>query len=150
MAVFNVSIKDYDIAFQIANMINLYNKWGKRFTADTILSSQASYFIELYGNKVVGCASSVREFQTLSKIQHVCVLPEYRKSGIAVKLMNLVINNCGTEYVYMTVREDNAASLAMAKTMSFRYVQKSWYRDHWTYVLTRRCDAVPNQDERRL
>lgn len=150
MAVFNTLPTDHSIASQIASMINLYNKWGRHFTAETILSSAANYFVELHGDRVVGCSANVREYSTLSKIQHVCVLPQYRKNGVAVKLVEAAIRSCGTEYVYMTVREDNAASLKMAEAMRFKYVQKNWSIDHWTYVLSRRSDAVLYQSERRL
>ena len=89
---------------------------------------------------MIGCASQIQEYDTLTKIQHICVLSAYRNKGIARKLTELAIANSDTEYVYMTVREDNIASLHLANSAGFVYVRKHWFRDHWTLTLGRRRD----------
>lgn len=144
MAEFYVSLTSKEMSVQIANMVNMYNRWYTRFSPGGIALTPARYFVEVYGNKVVGCSSTLREYKNLSKIQHICVLPEYRRLGIAKRLAKLAIENSDTEYVYMTIREDNTASLAMAQSLGFRYGQKHWFRDHWTYSLARRRDGILN------
>ena len=138
MAEFYVSASNHELAMQIANMLNLYNKWASRFSAQSILMTPARYFVELEGSTVVGCASYYRDFDTLTKIQHICVLPTHRQRGLAKKLTNLAINNCETEHVYMTIREDNVASRRLAQSMGFVYVTKNWFRDHWTLTFGRK------------
>jgi ribosomal protein S18 acetylase RimI-like enzyme len=138
MEKFHLAISDGAIASQIAEMLNNYNKWARRFYAGYILNSKANYFVELNGSTVVGCAAYTAEYPTLSQVHHICVLPPYRKRGVARRLTDLAIANCGTDYVYMTVREDNGASLALARSMGFVYVNKRWFRDHWTLILGRR------------
>jgi ribosomal protein S18 acetylase RimI-like enzyme len=138
MAEFYVSLSNDEIARQVAKMINRHNRWATKFSAKSIKTTPARYFVEIVGSQIVGCASHVRDFPTLSKIQHICVLPEFRRRGIAKKLTNLAIHNCETDYVYMTIREDNEPSLNLAKSLGFAYVTKNWFRDHWTLTFGRR------------
>jgi ribosomal protein S18 acetylase RimI-like enzyme len=143
MAEFYISLSKQEISAQIADMINRYNRWNKVFSADYILNTGSKYFIELDINKVVGCAAYIEEYPTLSKIHHVCILPQYRQMGIGKKLVALTIEKCNTEYVYMTVREDNIPSINLAISLNFRYVKKDWFIDHWTIIFGRRKDNVP-------
>jgi len=138
MAEFYVSASEDDMASQIANMINQYNKWYTKFLASSVKMTNSRYFVELYGKTVAGVASNMRESHDLSKIQHICVLPEYRCKGIAKRLTKLAIEYCDTEFVYMTIREDNAESVALANTLGFRAIKKYWFRDHWTLTFGRR------------
>ena len=132
MAEFYVSVSEQDMAVQIADMLNEHNKWATKFSAQSLLITPARYFVELENTTVVGCASHVAEYETLSKIQHICVLPTHRRRGIAARLTKLAIEYSETEFVYMTIREDNIASLNLALSLGFKYITKRWFRDHWT------------------
>lgn len=138
MAEFYVSVSSYDMASQIVSMLNKYNKWYKIFTTGSIMNTQARYFVELHNSVVVGCASCIQDYPTMSKIQHICVLPQYRGMGIAKKLTNLAINNANTDLVYMTIREDNQNSLWLSQSLGFIYAGKHWFRDHWTLTFGRK------------
>lgn len=140
MAEFYVSLSDREIATQIANSLNEYNRWASWFSAQSILMTPARYFVELEGSRVVGCASHLEEYPTLTKIQHIYVLPECRGRGIAKKLTEMAIRHCPTEQIYMTIREDNTASLALARSLGCTYVNRHWFRDHWTLTFARRRD----------
>jgi ribosomal protein S18 acetylase RimI-like enzyme len=138
LAEFYVSVPELSMAQQVSTMVNQHNKWYTRFSAAALLSTQSRYFVELNGDKVVACAAIQKEYPTLSKVYHVCVLPEFRRQGLARKLVELSIMHCETEHVYMTVREDNLPSLKMANSLGFVSVKKDWFRDHFTYTLARR------------
>lgn len=134
MANFYVSVSREEMAAQISVLINSYNKLYRRHSTWSVLHDNANYFVEVIANKVVGCAGTVKRYPTLSEIKHVCVAPEYRKKGMAKKLVELAIANCETEYVYMTIRNDNIPSLKMAESLGFVPVRKHWSVDH--YVIT--------------
>jgi ribosomal protein S18 acetylase RimI-like enzyme len=140
MAEFYVSVSEHDMANQISNMLNRYNRWATKFSAQSLLMMQARYFVELENTTVVGCASHFKEYETLTKIQYICVLPSHQQRGIAKRLTNLAIDNSETEFVYMTIREDNTPSLMLARSLEFRYITKHWFRDHWTLTYGRRKD----------
>jgi ribosomal protein S18 acetylase RimI-like enzyme len=142
MAEFYVSLSTMEIAAQIALLINKYNLWVTKYTANTIYTSSASYFVELINSRVIGCASILKVYPTLSRIQHICVIPEFRHKEVATKLTKLAIEMCDTEYIYMTIREDNIPSLNLANTLDFKYIRKHWFRDHYTLTVGRRksCD----------
>lgn len=140
MADFYTSVSEVDMASQIAVGLNTYNQWASSFSAQALMMTPARYFVELERSQIVGCASHIRECDTLSKIQHIYVLPRYRGMGIAKKLTNMAIMYCETELVYMTIREDNMASLALAKSLNFIHIKRHWFRDHWTLTFGRRRD----------
>lgn len=138
MAEFYVSVSENDMATQIVSMINKYNKWSTKFSAQSILMTPSRYFVEIENSTVVGCVSYLKECETLSKIQHICILPSHRRKGLATRLTTIAIENSETEYVYMTIREDNLASLKLAESLKFLYITKYWFRDHWTLTYGRR------------
>jgi ribosomal protein S18 acetylase RimI-like enzyme len=140
MARFAVPLTDYDIAAQVAAMVNTFNQWYTVFTPHRILTSPSLYLVELCFNQVVGCAALTKEYPKLSKIQHLCVLPQYRKRGIAKRLVEQAIVRCETEFICMTIREDNLPSLSVAKSAKFRFINKNWFRDHWTHLVARPQD----------
>jgi len=138
MAEFYTSLTKREIACQISNLLNVYNKWYVYFSAQTIEMSPAIYFIEIVNDKVVGCASSLQVSNISTKIQHICVLPEYRKFGIASKLVEKIIDNCRIGHMFMTIREDNTGSIALAHKFGFICTEKHWSIDHWTLTFGRR------------
>jgi len=141
MAEFYVSVSEQDMAVQISSMLNQHNKWATKFSAQSLLITPARYFVELENTIVVGCSSHIKEYDTLTKIQHICVLPSHQRKGIAKRLTNLAIKHSDTEFVYMTIREDNIASLTLANSLGFRYITKHWFRDHWTLTFGRRKNS---------
>jgi ribosomal protein S18 acetylase RimI-like enzyme len=138
MAEFYVSLSRQEMAAQIADLINRYNRWYTRHTAFGIGVLPARYFVEISDGRVVGCAACQKEYPTLSKIFHICVDPRYRKKGIAEKLTRMAIAACDTEHVYMTIREDNVPSLKLAQKLGFVFVKKHWFKDHYTITVGRR------------
>ena len=139
MADFYISLSDEEIASQIAALVNANNQLLKTHNAASIRSSPAAYFIEVRGTaQVVGCAGLTKEYPGVSKIFHVCTHPAYRRQGIARKLVSLAMNNCKTENVYMTIREDNGPSLTMAASLGFQLIQRLWSADHGVMVVGRR------------
>lgn len=136
MARFFVAISNEDMARQIATLINAHNRLYKRYNARSVENENADYFVEVVGGTVVGCVGVSRE-GLVSRIKHVCVLPECRQKGIAKKLVGLALSKCLTQEAIMTIREDNEASLQMAKSMGFQFSHKFWNRDHNVVVVRR-------------
>lgn len=137
MAEFYVSVSTESMAAQIADLVNRYNQWYTTYTPAAISIMPANYFVVLDIDRVIGCSANIKEYSTLSKIMHVCVVPEFRNKGIAKSLVELAIRNCDTDYVYMTIRNDNIPSLRMANSLGFRFIKQDWFKDHWTLTLGR-------------
>ena len=150
MAEFYVSLSESEMAVQVAAMLNTYNRWATKFNASSLLLTPARYFVEIDAGRVVGCASSILHDPRITKIQHICVLPEYRGRGIAKKLTEMAIVHCGTDLVFMTIRQDNIASIALARSMGFVYVTKHWFRDHWTLTFGRRKQHDCNRSSQQV
>ena len=145
MANFFVSLTNEEIAKQIANLINKHNCLYVKHNGFTIASRTTDYFVEIFGNEVVGCASITKENNNWSVIKYVCVKPEFRRKGIANKLVSLSIQNCKTKYVYMTIREDNTASLRMANKLEFATMKQEWSRNHYLIIVGRKVEHGTNR-----
>ncbi|MEA3296159.1 MAG: GNAT family N-acetyltransferase [Patescibacteria group bacterium] len=135
IANFFVSLTNEEIARQIANLINKYNYLYVRHNRFTIITHIISYFVEIFGNQVVGCTGIIKENVNWSIIKHVCVEPKFRRKGIASKLINLAIQNCKTRYVYMIIRENNIASLCMANKLGFTIIKQELSKDYYLMVV---------------
>ncbi len=138
MAEFFVTLSSHEMATQTAALLNMQNKLYKRHTASTILNSAANYFVEIEGNRVVGCTGLLKEYPTLSKSYHTSVHPSYQGKGLATRLMATAIVNCETEYMYGTIREDNIASLNLVKKFGWKFVKKHWNKDHFIITMAGR------------
>jgi RimJ/RimL family protein N-acetyltransferase len=138
MTEFYVSLSREEIASQIASLINRYNKLYRKYSRNKILyNNNTNYFVEIVHNIVVGCVGALKKSHNVTEIKHICVNPAYRRKGIAKKLVNLAIANCDTEFVYMTIRHDNEASLTMAKSLGFVPIKQHWSVDHFVITLGR-------------
>lgn len=134
MANFYVSISKNEMASQISALVNNHNKLRRKHTVFSVLKAGTDYFVDVIGNKVIGCVGLSKKHSTLSEIKHVCVAPMHRRRGIAKNLITLAIANCNTENVYMTIRDDNTPSLMTARSLGFVLIRKDWQLDH--YVIT--------------
>jgi GNAT superfamily N-acetyltransferase len=134
MGEFYITLSQQEIAKQIADLINKYNKLYTYHTDYSIVNSAADYFVEIVENKVVGCTGLLKEFPAMSKSYHTSVLPEYRRRGLGAKLLLTAMNNCQTPYIYGTIREDNTASLELVGKLGWKFIRKDWNRDH--YIIT--------------
>jgi ribosomal protein S18 acetylase RimI-like enzyme len=149
MASFYVSLSEREMARQIANMVNAHNKLYRMHSEHSIYGDKAKYFVEVSGNLVVGCAGVSRRDTNLSEVKHVCVHPNFRNKGIGKKLAALAVAHADTDYVYMTIRDDNTPSLRMAQSLGFVYVKKHWSRDHYVITVGRKKDATLRNQGRK-
>lgn len=140
MTEFFVSLSKEKMAHDIASMLNSFNKLYKVHTVQTILSDNTDYFVEVDGGKVVACVGLKKREPQLSELRHLCVVPSKRRLGLAGNLILLAMSNCSTDYVYMTIREDNIPSLKLAKSLGFVFVDKKWRLDHNVITVGRKGD----------
>lgn len=138
MAEFYVSLSNNEMAAQIAGLINTYNQLSKAHTIYSVLNSMAKYFVEVINDRVIGCTALIKEEENLSRNFHTCVSPEFRRRGVARKLKLLAIQNCDTNYIFSTVRENNTPSINMNLSLGYVFVNKIWARDHYVLTLGRR------------
>lgn len=138
MANFFVSLTNEEIAKQIANLVNRYNCLYVRHNGFTIAARTTNYFVEVFGDKIVGCTGITKENVDWSVIKYVCVEPKFRKNGIASKLISLSIQNCKTKFIYMTIRKNNIPSLCMANKLGFTTIRQEWSKDHYLIVVGRK------------
>ena len=123
MANFYISLSSDEIAAQIAVLLNLQNRLYRYHSKYTVKRSAADYFVEVEGNRVIGCTALLKEFPTMSKCYHMSISPDRRRRGLASKLLYTAMANCQTDYIYGTIREDNAASLGLVKKLGWQSIR---------------------------
>ena len=136
---FNVVLSSYEIAHQIALLLNKNNKLGKVHTVNSITRNYVKYFIEIQNSSVVGCVGLLEEVK-LDKILHISIDERERGKGIGYKLLVNALSNSNKNEIYMHVREDNIPSLNLAKKLGFEiiaYIPKHNY-NLFTLCLFRR------------
>lgn len=129
MTKFKSVLSDWDIAGQIASLLNANNRLTKTHSAKTIINDPALYFVEFSGSVVIGCVG-LQKTAPMDKIIHLSVHNDYRRYGIAKKLMQAALTNSNHDVLYMSVREDNNACLNLAKHYGFNpvaYIPKPTY-----------------------
>ena len=141
MADFYITLPTENIAAQIAKLLNMQNKLYKKHNAYSVINNTAVYFIEVEGDRVVGCSALLKENPLLSKSYHTSVLPEHKQKGIATKLLRAAMDNCETQYIYGTIREDNIPSLRLVQKLSWQFIRKDWSRDHWLVTMAKNLQA---------
>jgi ribosomal protein S18 acetylase RimI-like enzyme len=138
MASFFTTLTNTDLANQIAGLLNQHNKLRKQHTQYTILNDPANYFVEIAEDKVAGCGAIRKVDDNCSLINHICVNPLYRKKGIAKKIIKSLMMNSFTLHVFMTIREDNVASLSLARSAGFLYLGYQQQQYYKTLIFGRR------------
>jgi ribosomal protein S18 acetylase RimI-like enzyme len=130
-----------EIAAQIATLLNTYNRLERLHDIWTITTSAVDYFVELMGDKVVGCVGLSFEGQKRSTIKHLCVDPSARTKGLGKKLVSTAIKHCRSEYVFATVRPDNVPSLHVFMSLGFKAEQFIQKHNHEVILMRRKVDG---------
>lgn len=128
-------LDEYNIANQIAFLLNSYNKLSKIHTGYSILGSNITYFIEqgvLDGKTVVvGCVGVDIFGMNSMFLKHLSIHPTFRRLGIASKLLKKAQAYCFNMLnVYMNIRSDNFASLSLAEKEGFLVMQIKNQKDY--------------------
>ena len=103
-------ISDYEIAKQIASLINKHSQLSITHTPESILNSQGDYLIETLGSLVVGCVKIEKQSYTIAELRHLVIHPSMRGHGLARSLISNGVRESPSPIVYAMIREDNTAS----------------------------------------
>jgi len=137
MANFYMTLPAEELARQVAMLLNINNKLRKHHTANTITNSRATYFVDVIASQVIGCSAILKENDQITRQYHLCVHPDFRRRGIARKLKMAALGYISTPYAYVTIREDNVASINLNTSIGFVLVKRDWVGDHHVLTLGR-------------
>jgi len=144
-----------EISRQVAVLLNGNNQLKTKHTSYSVLNRKGAYFVDVVGGQVIGCSAILKESDQVTKQFHLCVHPDYRRQGIARKLKMASLAQVSTPYAYVTIREDNIASINLNTSLGFTLVKKDWAGDHNVLTLGRMMhDDRPGSngmvDEKRI
>ena len=106
--------------------------WTREMFEEEFKSSLTHYFIAVENDAVVGYAGLWKILDE-GQITNIAVLPDYRRRGIADKLINALISSTSDIKSYtLEVRESNTAARALYEKLGFAVVgtRKGYYSDN--------------------
>ncbi|MBE6063167.1 MAG: ribosomal-protein-alanine N-acetyltransferase [Clostridium butyricum] len=124
---------DIDDIVEISSL-SFSHSWSKSSYEHELQNSLAKYFVAEINNKVVGFIGTwiiVDE----SHITNVAVHPDFRKNGIALKLINTMIAYCkdrGCIAYTLEVRAGNIPAILLYEKCGFKQdgIRKGYYQDN--------------------
>lgn len=137
MANFYMSLPVEEVSRQVAELLNTHNQLRKHYNAHTMMKARGAYFVDVVAGQVIGCQAILQENDRITRLFHLCVHQTWRRRGIARQLKITALNNIRTPYAYVTVREDNAASINLNTSLGFVFVKKDWVGNHHVLTLGR-------------
>ena len=130
---FNLSLSDQCLSDQVAILLNTNNRLTVNHSSQSITTNTNQYFVEMYGQTVIGCVGLQRG-PKMDKILHLSVSLLARNQGVGFRLLATAVDNSGKDVIYMTIREDNFSSLTLAKKLGFEVI--AWKPKYNYNVLT--------------
>lgn len=144
MSKFNICIEEFNVATQIAELLNRHNMLKTHYNPQKILNNNVKYIIEYGGynertrdghRKVIGCVGLTTLLPEVTLIKHLCVDTFYRRKGVAKHLLISALRIVQSRYVQMNVRSDNLPSLYLAEKLGFIYISHTLNKDYGVLTL---------------
>ena len=138
-------LPDYEVAKQIARLINVYNGLSLKRRSVDIIESRINYVVETHGKFVIGAVGIERVSFTFSEIKHLVVRPEWRRKGIGGFVVKRALQLVENPLAYCTIRADNKASIKLFESLGFVRADQYGTKDHDVVLLTRRSPRWEKQ-----
>ena len=131
MSRFLISLNERSVASQVSDLVNSNNRLRRRLTIPSITQGRTNYFVEMSGmniqtaskDKVVmGCIGMETIDQDTVMLKHLSIRNEFRRLGIASKLVHDALKSCKNKKTRMRIRADNKPSLYLAEKFGFKYI----------------------------
>ncbi len=102
--------------------------WSEKSFSDEAENALAGYFVAKEDGKILGYGG-IWMVADEGQITNIAVLPEYRKLGIASKLLLKLIEYADGKSIVLEVRESNKAAICLYEKYGFKNagVRKNFY-----------------------
>lgn len=119
-------LNDLDNLIELAKLLNPI--WNKNMLVDVLKSSNADIYISVDNEIIKGfiCVENVLDEGCVSAV---AVHKDFRRNGIANKLLQVAITNSKMKTLYLEVEEDNFAGINLYTKSGFAKVglRKNYY-----------------------
>lgn len=107
------------------------NPWTEEGIRAELKNKNARFTVALKGKKVIGYVG-MYNVCSCGYITNIAVLPEYRRNGVAKRLLNEIIflgTNENMDFISLEVRESNVAAIGLYRSLGFETVgvRKNFY-----------------------
>ncbi len=116
---------DVNIARQISNFLNKYNKLDKFFTEKDILKEKDSYIYLEDNGILIGAVKLIKFDWYLGGIKHLTINESYRKQGYATKLLLIAEKKAiekNIRVLQSTIRKNDIASIKSFEKCGYKKV----------------------------
>ena len=132
-----ISIKDEDIFYKLGSLIS--NNFSKLYNYNNIIEDNNSILVGYYeDNLLVGFIHCMKSIDSID-IVNIVVDNNYRRRGIATKLIEYIISNNKNKDYFLEVRESNIEAINLYKKNKFYVVnvRKNYYQDEDALLMKR-------------
>ena len=136
---FGLERSEVDGVYETEKLCFPEDPWPRSAFSDDADNPLVSYVLAKDGDKVVGYVAIYVIFEA-ADISNVAVRPEYRRQGIARKLLNVVLSAAkerGVMLVSLEVCENNDAAIRLYESLGFKYVatRKKYYQNTYDALI---------------
>ncbi len=141
MVVRKMTYPDLEEAYQIEKD-SFSSPWTFELMKNEMDHVFASYYVAETGGEILGFGGIYIVLDEAT-IVNLAVKREVRRSGIAKKLMNILIDECTTKnvkHIFLEVREKNEAAILLYDRFGFEVIEKrkNYYNDPVDHALIMR------------
>ena len=117
--------------------------WSKKLFENDISNKNAYYVLAVLNNKVIGYCGLYKVLDE-ADITNIAVHPEYRRRGLAGRMLENIIEQCklsGISKITLEVRQSNINAVSLYEKKGFKFIgeRKNYYSDnHETAILMTR------------
>lgn len=122
--------------------------WSKNLFKNDITNNNAFYVLAVDNNKVIAYCGLYKVLDE-ADITNIAVHPEYRRKGIATKILNIIFKHCcdnNISKITLEVRQSNENAINLYKNNGFVIVgeRKKYYSDNGetAILMTKQIEEV--------
>ena len=123
-------------ASQVAKLINKNNSLRITYNKNKILGNDVRYtYLHVPKDGIIAVVGVEHHGYLYTEIKHVSVASNYRRKGLARRLVNVVMSKVTTPFIFATIREGNTASFDLFKSLGFKSVSYYTYNEKRIYLM---------------
>lgn len=133
-----ITINDLNFFNELGLLVN--KNFTKLFNLNNIISTSYEYIYGYYeNNSLIGFIHISKMYEVLDII-NIVVNPQYRKLGIATKLINYIIDNFkDVKSIMLEVSENNKSAINLYNKLNFKQIseRKNYYGESNALIMKR-------------
>ena len=136
-----IPLTDKNVLFELEQQ-NFNDFYSLSNCEQELLNTNKHYFVAVENEKIVGYAG-ILTIVDQAELLRIAVNKEHRKTGIASKIIEFLLNylkNNNISQLFLEVNENNLNAISLYKKFNFEisYTRKDYYGEHQNAIIMQR------------